>query len=566
MLRRPLHALYRRLGPRYPTLAVLLVLAQGHVVVLAAILILSRFITVSASGWLIIIGSSQALTLIETFFVTSTARRQLQPVWDWHDGDTSADGATAAWRALTRLPLRLVGFAAAMRTLVSSVVIIVVISLVADLSAFPSGVALALAATVVLSAGVLIRYLELELVLRPVVEAVAPGLSDDAELDPSLSLRWRLLIAVPLITLVSGGVVASFSTGADGLSDFGFGMAIALLTSATIALGLSALLARSFMAPLRELQDTTDAVTAGDMKRRAAVLGGDEIGQLARSINVGLQGLRERDRLHETLGTYVDPAVATRLLDEGPQLQGDEREVTVAFVDIRGFTAFAERASAADVFALLNDFYGVVVPVVERYGGHANAFQGDGLLVVFGAPTELSGHADAAVTAAIEIARVVRQHFGGDLQLGIGINSGPVVAGTIGGGGRAAFTVIGDAVNTASRVEAITRRTGDVVLFTEETRRRLKRDHGTISARPPAPVRGKRDPVRLHAPLLAGRVDDPEGQLEDRLVRLLERAKAAADDAPTVGAGEAPAAPDTSRTDEFGEPTDDTADTVPDPR
>lgn len=532
MVRRPLHELHRRLGERYPSTAVVLVLVQAHAVVLAAILVLMRFLDLPTGGWLLLIGMSQGLTVAENTLVMATAWFHLRPLRAWRQlerdrpegGDPRTSVAAAeAWRALVGLPLRLVGLGAAARTLAWALVMVVAICLVADLEVWPGGVVLGLAASVVLLAGVLVRYLELELVLRPVVEDVAPSLDDDAPLYRSLSLRWRLMAAVPLTTVVTGGIVASFSTSDRGLADFGVGIAIALATSGTIALLLAALLVRSFVAPINELRATTQAIAAGDLDRPAAILGGDEIGRLARQVNLGLRGLRERDRLHEAFGTYVDPAIASRVLDEGPQLGSTVIEVTVAFIDIRGFTAFAEQSTPTEVFGLLNEFYGVVVPVVERYGGHANTFQGDGLLAVFGAPTELEDHADSAVTASIEVARAVRQHFGGNLRLGIGVNSGPVVAGTIGGGGRAAFTVIGDPVNTASRVEAITRQTGDVVLFTEETRRRLKRDHGTISARPPAPVRGKRIPVRLHAPLLGGRVEDPLPTLEDGLGRLLER-------------------------------------------
>ena len=531
MLRRPLHELHRRLGERYPSVAVVLVLAQAHLVVLAAILVLMRFLDLPAGGWLLLIGMSQGLTAAENTLVMATAWFHLRPLRAWRglgddlptDDPERAAAAADAWRALVGLPLRLVGVGAAARTLTWALIMVAAICLVADLNVWPSGMVLGLAAGVVLLTGVLVRYLELELVLRPEIEDVAPHLDDDAPLYRSLSLRARLMAAVPLTTVVTGGVVASFSTSDRGLSDFGIGIAIALATSGSIALLLAALLVRSFVAPINELRATTEAIAAGDLDRPAAILGGDEIGRLARQVNLGLRGLRERDRLHEAFGAYVDPAVATRVLDEGPQLDGTVIEVTVAFIDIRGFTAFAEQSTPTEVFGLLNEFYSVVVPVVERYGGHANTFQGDGLLAVFGAPTELEDHADAAVTAAIEVARAVRQHFGGDLRLGIGVNSGPVVAGTIGGGGRAAFTVIGDPVNTASRVEAITRQTGDVVLFTEETRRRLKRDHGTISARPPAPVRGKRIPVRLHAPLLGGRVEEPLPTLEDGLGRLLER-------------------------------------------
>lgn len=533
MLRRPLHELYRRLGRQYPTVGVLLVLAQAHVVTLAAILVLTRFLSLDVGQWAVIIGLSQLFTAAETVTVARSAHRLLAPVRAWQDapdGDGSMARATDAWRALTRLPLRMVAAGSAIRALGWSTATIAVICLTADLPLWPSGVALGLAATVVLAAGVLIRYLEIELVLRPVVEVVAPALSDDVPLDASLSLRWRLLASVPLVTLVTGGIVASFSTDANNLATFGFGMAVALVTSGTIALGLAWLLVRSVLVPVIELQTTTDAVMHGQLDRRAPVLAGDEVGRLARSFNIALQGLNERDRLHEALGTYVDPDVADRVLDEGTQLEGEVRDVTVAFIDIREFTAFAERASASEVFTLLNEFYGVIVPVIERYDGHANAFQGDGLLAVFGAPSELEHHADAALTAGIEIAREVRQHFGKDLQLGIGINSGPVVVGTLGGGGRATFTVIGDAVNTASRVEAITRQTGDVILFTEETRRRLKRDHGTISGRASAPVRGKRVPIRLHTPLLGGRVEQDLGALEDGLGQLIQRDL---DDVPT---------------------------------
>lgn len=533
MPRRPLHELYRRLGARYPFVAVLLVVAQAHVVVLCGLLVLARYVSLSLADWLIIFAVAQGFTLVENVVVLRASRSTLDATARWHAADEHVEqDAIAAWRALTGMPLRMVAAGAAIRTLIWATLTIVVICWVAGLPAFPGGFALGLAATVVISAGILVRFLELELVLRPVVEAITPDLPDNAYLDATLSLRWRLLVGVPLITVVTGGIVAGFSSGDAGLPAFGLGVAVALVASATIALGLSSLLARSFIAPIRALQETTERVAAGDLRTRAPVLGGDEIGRLARSFNVALEGLRERDRLHEALDAYVDPVVAERLLDEGPRLEGELREVTVAFIDIRGFTAFAEQATAHEVFTLLNEFYGVVVPVLERYGGSANAFQGDGLLAVFGAPVALTDHADAAVTAAIEVARAVRQRFGQRLQVGIGVNSGTVVAGTIGGGNRVTFTVIGDAVNTAHRVEAITRQTGDVVLFTEETRRRLRRDHGTISGRPPAPVRGKRTAVRLHAPMLAGRVEEGVGELEQRLGELAHERDAG----PGVGA------------------------------
>jgi class 3 adenylate cyclase len=191
------------------------------------------------------------------------------------------------------------------------------------------------------------------------------------------------------------------------------------------------------------------------------------------------------------------------VLEEGTVIDGEEAEVTVLFVDIREFTAFAERASAAEVVSELNAFYERVVPVLIRHGGHANKFVGDGLLGLFGAPERLPDHADRGVAAALDIARVVRRAYGGRLRIGIGVNSGPVVAGTIGGGGRVEFTVIGDTVNTAARVEAITRETDDTVLITEATRCLLHRDHGGFAERGTIPLRGRSEPVKVHVALAA---------------------------------------------------------------
>ena len=181
-------------------------------------------------------------------------------------------------------------------------------------------------------------------------------------------------------------------------------------------------------------------------------------------------------------------------------LEGEEVEVTVLFVDIRDFTAFAERASAREVVAELNRFYDYVVPLLVHHGGHANKFVGDGLLGVFGAPDRLPDHADRGVSAAIQIAEVVEEAYEGQLRVGIGINSGPVVAGTIGGGGRVEFTVIGDTVNTAARVEEGTRETGDAILVTEASCRLLRHDHGGFVERRDVPLKGKSDRVRLYAP------------------------------------------------------------------
>jgi adenylate cyclase len=135
---------------------------------------------------------------------------------------------------------------------------------------------------------------------------------------------------------------------------------------------------------------------------------------------------------------------------------------------IRDFTPFAEANTAEDTVARLNTLFEIVVPAVVDGGGHVNKFLGDGALAVFGAPNDLADHADAAVTAAMLIHRLVTEQFGGELRIGIGINTGLVIAGTIGGAGKLEFTLIGDTVNVAARVEQLTKTTGDTILVTEQ--------------------------------------------------------------------------------------------------
>jgi len=219
-------------------------------------------------------------------------------------------------------------------------------------------------------------------------------------------------------------------------------------------------------------------------------------------------GLQERERLHEAFGAFVGPNVAEMVLRDGPNLDGEELQVSILCLDIRDFTRFSERASAREVVDRLNEFYGLVVPLLVRHGGYPDKYVGDGLLGVFGAPEPIVAHADRAVAAAIEIARTVQERYRGSLRVGIGVNSGLVVAGTVGGGGHVEFTVIGDPVNTASRVEQVTRQTGDAVLVTEATQRLLCLDHGGFDPRPAAPLKGKRERVQLWAPrALDGVVD-----------------------------------------------------------
>ncbi|MFZ0140635.1 MAG: adenylate/guanylate cyclase domain-containing protein, partial [Aeromicrobium sp.] len=221
---------------------------------------------------------------------------------------------------------------------------------------------------------------------------------------------------------------------------------------------------------------------------------------LAGSFNRMQDGLAERERLQAAFGSYVDPALATRLLEQGDDIFTGERiDVTVMFVDIRDFTPFAESHTAEDTVSRLNALFEIVVPAVLEVGGHVNKYLGDGALAVFGAPNTLDRHADAAVTAAVRISRLVAERFDGALRIGIGINSGKVIAGTIGGAGKLEFTLIGDTVNVAARIEQLTKTTSDTILLTQHTLDALAQPPAGLIDRGSHEVKGKAATVHVHA-------------------------------------------------------------------
>ena len=178
-------------------------------------------------------------------------------------------------------------------------------------------------------------------------------------------------------------------------------------------------------------------------------------------------------------------------------MNGEDAMVTVLFVDIRDFTPFADRVTAREAVALLNEFFGIAVPVLEEHGGRVQQFLGDGMLGVFGAPESLPDHADRGVTAARAIVAAVEAHFGDRCRVSVGVNSGLVIVGTIGGGTRFDLGIIGDPVNVAARVEQATRQTGDTVLVAEATRCLL--EHDGLVPRGAIELKGKPAPVAVYA-------------------------------------------------------------------
>jgi len=207
----------------------------------------------------------------------------------------------------------------------------------------------------------------------------------------------------------------------------------------------------------------------------------DELGQLTESFNVMMEGLRQRDFIRDTFGRYVTKEVVEELIDnpDGLRLGGENREVTIMFSDIRGFTPLSEHLGPEQVVDLLNRYLGDMADIVEKYGGTVSEFVGDAILAFFGAPVDHGDSPSRAVACAVEMQMAMvtinkdNVESGlSEVAMGIGINTGDVIVGNIGSERRAKYGVVGHAINLTARVESST--VGGQILISEATYEKVK--------------------------------------------------------------------------------------------
>lgn len=214
--------------------------------------------------------------------------------------------------------------------------------------------------------------------------------------------------------------------------------------------------------------------------------------QLRRQFVASILAATARDRLTDLFGQHVSPQVVERLMKEGTTEARDIRQVAVMFVDFRSFTAAARSRTPQEVVDRLDGAFAVLVEILERHGGIVNKFLGDGFLALFGAPFETPDAACHAVAAAREMVAAMEQvNAGSDwpLRIGIGIHLGEVIAGSVGSPRRKEYTVIGDTVNFASRLETLNKEFDSQLLISSEVRAAIGADskgavpHGQVSIR-----------------------------------------------------------------------------------
>src|SRR3954464_2065521 len=524
----PLTWLYRKLGRRYPAVFIAVDLATAFVVGTGAVALFSFYYSVSKSDFVTILAITLGLTAVAIAVVLVRVRKHLRPLEAWIGGARFPDQTAKAWQLAVNMPILLIrrnSLFPIVVALVSVVASIAVLGL-SWLAFFPITIAALLS---VAYAGI-VHYLVLELAMRPILFDINSALDRPVRIDrPAVPLRVKLLGSLPLINVITGVVVAALTSDGGGTDALGLNVLIALFVSFTISFELTVLLTRSILRPIEDLESATERIRQGRFDEHVPVTTSDEFGELSSAFNQMVDGLAERERLREAFGTYLDEEVAAHLIREDFEPGGEEVEVSLVFCDVRNFTTAAAESDAPEVVARLNELFECIVPIVARHRGHIDQFIGDAVLAVFGAPEQVPQHADRAVQCAVELARTINSRKPGGFEVGIGVNSGKVVAGAIGGAGRLSFSVIGDAVNLCSRVEAATRETGDPVLITGDTRNLLSE---TIEVEPRGEreIRGYDRKVELFAPVVpvalpTGPGADVNDPLGDPVVGGLGRAR-----------------------------------------
>ncbi len=284
----------------------------------------------------------------------------------------------------------------------------------------------------------------------------------------------------------------------------GAGLAVAVLAAVLIARGVTR--------PVLELAQGARRIADGDFAGRMDIPGRDEISALALSFNEMAAGLQDRERVRGLLGKVVSPAIAEELLRRPISLGGEEREVSVLFVDIRGFTARCEGVAPAAILDLLNRYLTRVTQAIEAEGGVVDKYIGDAVMALFGAPLMHSDHAARSVRGALGIRAAVEAlnaEFAAEGQppiaVGVGINTAVVVAGNMGSASRMNYTVIGDGVNIASRVEGLCPFYGAVILVTDATRDAAAGiDFREVDR---VRVKGRGEALGIHEPVSASATD-----------------------------------------------------------
>ena len=235
-----------------------------------------------------------------------------------------------------------------------------------------------------------------------------------------------------------------------------------------------------FQRPLKKLSQAANEISRGNYDASAVICSNDEMGALGDSFNEMAKSLKEKEFMRDTFGKIVTPQIRDYLLTKNVALGGETLDITVMFCDIRGFTTLSENMPPEKIVSLLNEYFTGLETCVVRHGGVINKYIGDAIMVLFGAPIPSATHALDACLAALDMREALSRMNKSwterglpEIRFGIGIHSGSVLAGNIGAANRMEYTVIGDTVNTASRIEGLCKTCQKDLLISESAARKI---------------------------------------------------------------------------------------------
>lgn len=362
-----------------------------------------------------------------------------------------------------------------------------------------------------------LTFLLAERITRPVVTR-ALEYDPDPERHPAgvtsrTLLSWAMGTGVPLVGILAAGI-GYFITNQGTPTQLAVAMVALGGTGLVVGFAITFLGARSVAGPVRMVRQAMAQIAEGDLDAHVDVNSGTEVGRLQSGFNRMAAGLREREQIRDLFGQHVGVEVAQTALERGIDLRGETRQATVLFVDVVASTGLASTLPPREVLSLLNRLFAVVVDVVDSHDGWINKFIGDAAMAVFGTPERLEDHPGAALAAARTLARRLAEAVP-ELDFGIGVSTGTVIAGHLGDERRYEYTVIGDMVNVAARLTDAAKRTPGRVLAD-----RAAIDACAVEERTrwtvvePRSVRGRTEPVPVATP--TDPIDRPVLPIADR--------------------------------------------------
>jgi class 3 adenylate cyclase len=313
-----------------------------------------------------------------------------------------------------------------------------------------------------------------------------------------------MIISLSTLLLISGSLVDTKVSLAE------FGQEIILFTALlygifiVVALRLNSQVEKSIVDPIQDMLGVMGKVRHGNFSKQIRVVSNDEVGILADAGNEMIHGLSERELIRDTFGKYVSPEVRDEILAGRIPLNGKRMEATMLFCDLRNFTPFVEGNDAEEVIMSMRAYFTAMQKAIGKYGGLVLQYVGDEIEAVFGVPLPYRDHPDKAVLAALEMRtsleelNKLRERDGKSIfRHGVGIHTGEVLAGNVGSDDRLSYSLIGNTVNLASRIQGLTKEFQCDILISEETQKKLS-NLFLLERHAPHFIKGYSKPITLH--------------------------------------------------------------------